>query len=44
MANPEHLKILNQSVHSLNQWREVNLKITPDLCGANLREAEMAKG
>ena len=43
MANPEHLKILNQGVEVWNRWRKENQKIRPelnkaDLQGINLKE------
>ena len=31
MANPEHLKILEQGVEIWNKWRKKNLEIEPDL-------------
>src|SRR5919199_279368 len=43
MANPEHLKILKQSVEAWNQWREENLDIKPDLSGADLSGANIEK-
>ena len=44
MANPEHLKILQQGVDVWNAWREKKPSVEPDLRGlrlskANLREA-----
>ena len=43
MANPEHLKILEQGVEVWKEWREDNLGIVPDLRGANLRKANLWK-
>jgi uncharacterized protein YjbI with pentapeptide repeats len=37
MANPEHLKILDQGVAAWNKWRVENSRIFPDLEGADLR-------
>ena len=37
MANPEHLKTLNQGVKIWNKWREKNRNIWPDLKGAKLK-------
>jgi uncharacterized protein YjbI with pentapeptide repeats len=52
MANPEHLKILEQGIDVWNQWRRENRTIQPDLIqadlaraqlqGVNLRRAELA--
>jgi hypothetical protein len=39
MANPDHLKTLQQGVHVWNAWREREPSITPDLSGVDLREA-----
>lgn len=36
MANPEHLKILEQGVEVWNRWREANPEIRPDLIEAEL--------
>lgn len=36
MANPEHLKILNQGVEVWNQWRKDNPEIQPDLSNTEL--------
>ena len=36
MANPKHLKILEQGVEEWNQWRKDNPEIKPDLIGAKL--------
>jgi hypothetical protein len=35
MANPEHLKILEQGVKTWNRWREQNPKAIPELGGAH---------
>jgi hypothetical protein len=37
MANPDHLRILQQGVNAWNAWRGREPSITPDLSGANLR-------
>ncbi len=39
MANPEHLKILEQGVEAWNKWREQHGVAKVDLSGANLSEA-----
>ena len=36
MANPEHIKILNQGMNVWNTWRENNPNISPDLHGVDL--------
>jgi hypothetical protein len=36
MANPEHLKILKQSIEDWNQWRANNPYVRPDLSWADL--------
>lgn len=41
MANPEHLKILEQGVEAWNNWREQNRKIIPDLSEADLSEVDL---
>ncbi|HVN82238.1 MAG TPA: toll/interleukin-1 receptor domain-containing protein [Terriglobia bacterium] len=51
MANPEHLKILQQGVKAWNEWREQSPDILPDLCeasfarnnfpGANFQQANL---
>jgi uncharacterized protein YjbI with pentapeptide repeats len=41
MANPEHLKILQQGVDVWNAWRPENPSIRPDLSGANLSGADL---
>jgi uncharacterized protein YjbI with pentapeptide repeats len=43
MANPEHLKILEQGIEAWNQWREVNPTIKPNLRKAKL-EARNLRG
>lgn len=43
MANPEHLKILEQGVETWNRWREENPGIRPDLSEANLNVADLSK-
>ncbi|MEO0988447.1 MAG: pentapeptide repeat-containing protein [Cyanobacteria bacterium J06639_14] len=41
MANPEHLAKIREDIDvgAWNQWRENNVEVKPDLCGANLSEA-----
>ena len=41
MANPEHLKILEQGVKVWNKWRKENPNIFPDLSTANLNETNL---
>ena len=41
MANPEHLKILEQGVEAWNKWRKENPSIKPDLRGADLRKISL---
>ncbi len=43
MADPEHLKILNQGVKAWNQWREDNPEVIPDFRKAKLREAVLSE-
>ncbi len=43
MANPEHLEILEQVVEAWNEWRRSRSEITPDLKGADLRGAKLAR-
>jgi uncharacterized protein YjbI with pentapeptide repeats len=40
MADKKHLKKLLQGVEVWNQWRKENIKITPDLSGANVGGAD----
>ena len=37
MANPEHVKILQQGVDAWNNWRGENPRIRPDLSSEDLR-------
>jgi len=39
MANPEHVKILNQGVDAWNRWREEHREVKVDLS-----EADLSKG
>lgn len=39
MANPEHLRILQQGVHAWNSWRITEPGVRPDLTRADLRRA-----
>jgi uncharacterized protein YjbI with pentapeptide repeats len=41
VANPEHLDILRQGVDIWNEWRKNELKVRPDLGGADLRKANL---
>ncbi len=41
MANPEHIKILQQGVAVWNAWRTKEPEIAPDLCQADLRRADL---
>jgi len=41
MANPEHLKILNQGVKAWNKWRRENPRIKPNLSNVDLCEADL---
>ncbi|MGA3325515.1 MAG: toll/interleukin-1 receptor domain-containing protein [Terriglobia bacterium] len=41
MANPEHLKILDQGIDAWNKWRRGNPGIIPDLYGADLHGAKL---
>jgi hypothetical protein len=42
MANPEHIKILEQGVESWNKWRTENIELADiDLSGANLSEEDL---
>ncbi len=34
MANPEHVKILEQGVEIWNKWWDENVEVRPDLSGA----------
>jgi uncharacterized protein YjbI with pentapeptide repeats len=42
MANNEHLRIINQGAKTWNSWKEANREITPNLRGADLREAQLS--
>jgi hypothetical protein len=39
VANPEHVAKLKEGVQAWNQWRGEDLRLLPDLSGANLTEA-----
>ena len=43
MANPEHLRILEQGVVAWNAWRDQHRGITPDLGGADLTWVHLGK-
>ena len=43
MANPDHLNMLRQGVDAWNAWRDREPSITPDLSGAHLGEADLAR-
>jgi uncharacterized protein YjbI with pentapeptide repeats len=42
MANPKHLKILEQGVAEWNKWRKENLGLRPELSGAKLFGANLS--
>ena len=42
MANPEHVNLLNKGVKAWNAWRAGNLKVWPDLRGADLIEVDLS--
>jgi hypothetical protein len=44
MANPKHLKMLEQGVEAWNKWRRKNDQIQPDLREANLTRANFSFG
>jgi hypothetical protein len=41
MANEEHVNILRQGQHAWREWRQKHSDVTPDLSGADLREARL---
>ena len=43
MANPEHLRILQQGVEAWNQWRRENRGLYPDLSRADLSGADLSR-
>jgi hypothetical protein len=43
MANPEHLKLLQQGRASWNEWRENNPEAVPDLTEAELNETQLIR-
>ncbi|HEX5735420.1 MAG TPA: toll/interleukin-1 receptor domain-containing protein [Blastocatellia bacterium] len=43
MANEEHLNILKQGTRVWNQWRFETATVSPDLTGADLREADLSE-
>ena len=43
MANPEHLRILQQGVEAWNAWRVQNQDSKPDLMGAHLLSADFTR-
>lgn len=43
MANPEHVKILEQGVDVWNKWREDNLSIYPNLRGVDLSDKSLGR-
>jgi hypothetical protein len=43
MANPEHLKILEQGVKAWNKWRQETFDMIPDLTGADLRGKDFSE-
>ncbi len=42
MADPKHLRILEQGVKAFNQWREKNPYVVSNLANANLRRADLS--
>ena len=42
MANPEHLKMIKESVEAWNEWRKQTLQVTVDLHDANLSGANLS--
>lgn len=42
MANPEHLKLLQQGAEKWNEWRRLNPEVKPDLSDANLSRADLS--
>jgi hypothetical protein len=42
MADPDHLKLLKQSVGKWNKWREENSDIRPNLSNADLSNADLS--
>jgi TIR domain-containing protein/pentapeptide repeat protein len=43
LANPEHLAILERGVEVWNKWREMKLRVKPDLRAANLKRADLGE-
>jgi hypothetical protein len=43
MANPEHLKILEEGLADWNTWRKHNPQIAPDLSGADVSWRDLSK-
>ena len=43
MANPKHLAKLKEGAEAWNEWRRTHPKISPDLYGADLSNAKLAK-
>jgi uncharacterized protein YjbI with pentapeptide repeats len=43
MADPEHLELLRQGVEVWNAWRAREPSVTPDLCEARLRGANLGR-
>jgi uncharacterized protein YjbI with pentapeptide repeats len=41
LANPKHLKILNQGIDNWNLWRKLCPEVVPNLCAANLEHADL---
>jgi uncharacterized protein YjbI with pentapeptide repeats len=42
MADPQHLKLLEQGVEAWNRWRVENAEIKPNLSGADLRKHDLS--
>ena len=43
MANQNHFALVKEGIDAWNQWREENPETQPDLCGADLQDADLKK-
>ena len=41
MANQNHFALVKEGIDAWNQWREENPETQPDLCGADLQDADL---